>query len=365
MSAGPWVLVTDGSKRIGGQGRAAVAAVRALAAGGYRPAVTVSGGTSLAARSRHCARRVEVPSVTEPGYVEAVRAELGRWPYLVCLPASDATLLALRPELEHLVEKPQLAKHAERAGIPMPPSHHFGSTEQLVAAARTLPYPVVVKPTSHRYQPYRADSPADLTGRMAGDGEVVVQPFVTEPIRMVAGLVWRGRMLQAAHARWLRMWKIGVGNAAAAETTEPDPALEARLLELLDGYDGVFNAQFIGPYLLDVHARVYGTHPLAVAGGVNLIASFCDLLQGRDVPERRARPGAFFRWIEGDLRHVWSALRAGRMSPSEALGALRPRRGAAHSTESLTDPGPMLARLGFGARRAHMTEAERRARLAH
>ena len=172
-------------------------------------------------------------------------------------------------------------------------------------------------------------------------------------------------MLQAAHARWLRMWKIGVGNAAAAETTAPDPILEARLLELLDGYDGVFNAQFIGPHLLDVHARVYGTHPLAVAGGVNLIASFCDLLQGRDVPERRARPGAFFRWIEGDLRHVWSALRAGRMSPSEALDALRPRRGAAHSTESLTDPGPMLARLGFGARRAHMTEAERRARLAH
>lgn len=360
MSGAPWVLVTDGSKRIGGQGRAAVAAVRALAAGRYRAAVTVSGGTSLAAASRHCSRRVEVPSVTEPGYLEAVRAELARNPYLVCLPASDATLLALRPDLEHLVDKPRLAKIAERAGIPMPPSHHFGSTEELVAAAGMLSYPVVVKPTTHRYQPYRADSAAELSAGMAGDGEVVVQPFVREPIRMVGGLVWRGRMVQAAHARWLRTWKLEVGNAAAAETTEPDPALEERLVELLDGYDGVFNAQFIGPYLLDVHARVYGTHALAVAGGVNLIASYCDLLRGLAVPERRARPGAFFRWIEGDLRHVWASLRARRMGPAEAVRVLAPRRGAAHSTESLTDPGPMLARLGFGARRTRLTEQERR-----
>jgi hypothetical protein len=358
---GPWVLVSDGSRRAGGQGRSAVAAVRALAAGGYRPAVTVSGG-SLAAASRHCARRVAVPPVMEPGYVEAVRAEMERHPYLVCLPASDAALLALDPRVEHLVDKVQLAKHAERAGIPMPPSRHFDSTEELVSAASLLDYPVIVKPTTHRYNPYRADSPAALTSRMLSEGEVVVQPFVREPIRMVGGLVWERSLVQAVHARWLRTWKLDVGNASAAETIPPDAALEERLEELLEGYEGVFNAQFIGPYLLDVHARVYGTHPLAVAGGVNLIASYCDLLQGKRVPRARARPGALYRWIEGDLRHVRAALRSGRMTLPQALAALRPRRGAAHSVESLLDPGPMLARLGFGARRLRLSDDERRAR---
>jgi hypothetical protein len=362
VTRGPWVLVADGSRRAG-QGRSAVAALRGLAPRGYRPAVTVS-GRSLAAASRHCARRVNVPPVTDQGYAEAVRTEMERWPYLVCLPASDAALLALDARVEHLVDKAQLAKHAERAGIPMPPSRHFGSTEELLGASDQLDYPVIVKPTTHRYNPYRAASPAELTGRMLGEGEVVVQPYVRAPIRMVGGLLWRGRLLQAAHARWLRTWKLDVGNACAAETIAPDEALEERLEELFGGYEGVFNAQFVGPYLLDVHARVYGTHTLAVAGGTNLIASYCDLLQGKRVAAARARPGAFYRWIEGDLRHVAAALRARRMSLPQALSALRPRRGAAHGVESLTDPGPMLSRLRFGAGRVHLSDDERRAHRA-
>lgn len=364
MSRDVWVLVSDGSRRAGGQGRSAVAAVRALAAGGYRAAVTVSGGTSLAAASRHCGRRIEVPSATDPGYAEAVRAEMARTPYLVCLPASDAALLALEAPVEHLLDKTQLAKHAERAGIPMPPARTFASTEELAAAAGELDYPVVVKPTTHRYSPYRARSPAELTAHAADEGEVVVQPYLTDPIRMVSGLVWNGELVQAAHQRWLRTSKLDMGNAAAAETVEPDAAVEDRLLELLEGYEGVFNAQFIGSYLLDVHTRVYATHPLAMAGGTNLVASYCDLLQGKAVPRMRARPGAFYRWIEGDLRHLFAAVRAGRMSVPAALAALRPRRGAAHGTESLSDPGPMLARLGFGMRRAHLTDAQRRTQRA-
>ncbi|CAN5701379.1 hypothetical protein BH24ACT26_BH24ACT26_04930 [soil metagenome] len=362
MTKGPWVLVTDGSRRVGGQGRAAVAAVRALGAAGYRPAVTVSGGRSLAAASRFCARRVEVPPVTQPGYAAAVRVELAARPYLTCLPASDAALLALEAPVEHLVDKAQLAKHAERAGIEMPPSRHFGSTEELVAAASGLDYPVVVKPTTHRYNPYRADSAAELTNRMLGQGEVVIQPYVDEPIRVVGGLVWQERMVLAVHQRWLRIWKPDCGNASAAETVAPDHDVEQRLVELLEGYDGIFNAQFIGPYLLDIHTRVYGTHPLAMAAGINIIASYCDLLQGKEVPSMRARPGSFYRWIEGDVRHVARALRSGRMSVPAAAAALRPRWGTAHSTESLSDPGPMLARFGFGVRRVHMSDEDRRAK---
>jgi hypothetical protein len=362
VKRGPWVLVTDGSKRAGGQGRASLAAVRALAARGYRPAVTVAGPTSLAAASRHCARRVPAPAVTEDGYLEAVRAELAARPYLSVLPASDSTLLALgTPAAARLLDKTELALLAERAGIPMPPSRVFGSTEELVAAAHELDYPVVLKPTVHRYNPYRVDSPEHLTSKMLGEGEVVVQPYVNAPITGVAGLLWGGELVAAVHQRWLRIWKLDCGNAAAAETTEADGALEDRLVAALEGYTGIFNAQFIGPYLLDIHPRVYGTHPLAVAAGVNLIASYCDLLQGESVPRVRARPGAFYRWIEGDLRHALASVRRGRMRPLQALATLRPRLGTAHSTESLSDPGPMLTRLRFGSTRVHMSDDTRRA----
>ena len=46
MPQEPWVLISEGGS---GESRAAVAAVRALATEGYKPAVTVSGGLSLAA----------------------------------------------------------------------------------------------------------------------------------------------------------------------------------------------------------------------------------------------------------------------------------------------------------------------------
>lgn len=353
--------MTDGSRRTGGQGRSAVATVRALAAGGYRPAVTVSGGASLAAASRFCARRVDVPAVTEDGYAEAVRAELAARPYLTCLPASDAALLALDAPVHHLVDKVQLAEHADRAGLPLPPTRVFSTTRELLSAAHDLDYPIVVKPTTHRYNPYRVQSPEALTSRMLGEGEVVVQPYLSDTIRMIGGVVFGDEMVAAAHSRWLRTWKLDCGNAAAAETISPDDEVERRLLDLLKGYQGIFNAQFIGPYLLDIHTRVYGTHPLAVAGGVNLVAIFCDLLRGEDVTPVRARPGAFYRWIEGDMRHVFRSVRRGSMSVPSAVAALRPRRGAAHSTESVGDPGPMLARFWFAAGRMHMSEDDRRA----
>ena len=360
----PWVLVADGSVRPGGQGRAAVAAVRALGRGGYRAAVTASDPSSLAAASRYCSRTVPVPRITDAGYADVVAAELERHPYLTCLPASDQVLEALGAPGGHLLDKVELARRARDAGVPVPPSRLFSSAEELRAAAHELDYPVVVKPVVHRYTPYRASSPEELTAKMLGEGEVMIQPFVDEPIRMVSGVAWKGRVVTAVHQRWLRLWKPIMGNASAAETTEPDEALEERLATLLEGYEGVFNAQLIGPYLLDLHPRVYGTHVLAEAAGVNLIAMWCDLLRGLDVEPERARPGVLYRWIEGDLRHVYEGLRAGRLDPLAAARTLAPRRGTAHSTESLSDPGPMLKRAWYSLRRIHIPEESRRRLLS-
>jgi hypothetical protein len=342
-----WVLVTDGGT---GQGRSALAAVRALAAAGYRAAVTTSADHSLAAASRHCRRRVPVPPADEPGYADAVRGELATHPYLTVLAASDRSLIALGISTTELLDKSTLTSAARSAGIATPDGSIYGTLDELRDAGGALPYPVVVKPTISRFTALRVDDAGGLD-RVPAEGPFLVQPFVDEPLRSIAGVIWHGRLVASVHQRYLRTWPATSGGACAAETTEPDLELEARLPRLLAGHEGLFHVQLAGDLLLDVNPRVYGSHPLAHRAGVNLVGLACDLLRGDPPPPSvlRGRPGVFYRSLEGDLRHRAYALRAGQIDLGEAIGSLLPRRGAAHGPESVSDPGPLIARARFAA----------------
>ncbi|HWH28596.1 MAG TPA: hypothetical protein VNU26_06470 [Mycobacteriales bacterium] len=349
------VLVTDGGN---GQNRSAVAAVRALAAGGFAPVVTVSGPGSLAAASRFCARTVAVPPVDDRGYADAVRHEVARSGYAAVLPASDAALVALDWPGHVLVDKSRLAARAAAADLPVPPEQAFDDGAALLAAADDLPYPVVVKPavrTSSAQPPVqRAADPRELATAAQARGPLVVQPFVPDPMTAVAGVVWRGRLAAVVHQRYLRTWPTETGTASALVTVDGDRRLEERLAVLLEGHEGVFQAQFVGRYLVDVNPRVYGSLPLAVAAGANLPSVYADLRCGCSVPFARGATGVRYRWVEGDVRAVLTAWRRHERGAVASAAALLPRRGTAHSTESLLDPGPAVARLrhGLRARRA-------------
>ena len=343
-----WVLVTDGRD---GRGRDTVAAVRGLAAGGYHPAVTVISHSWGSAPSRFCARRVQVPPVTSTSYTAAVQAELKSGSYLALLPTSEEALAALGVSRPDLLDKTTMSQAAAEAGLQVPPSQLFLSRKDAINHSTELEYPVVIKPTRRRYWAFRADHPDQFATGMVREGPVIVQPYIEQPPRAISGIVWQGRMLAAVHERWLRIWPVYCGLASAAETISPDREMETRLLSLLAGYQGIFSAQFVGDYLIDVNLRVHSSHPLAVAAGVNLVALYCDLLRGEEVQSVRAREGVFYRWLEGDIRHVIKAVRGGRMSRGEALQTLRPRRGTVHSTESLRDPLAMVERIVSGLTR--------------
>jgi hypothetical protein len=349
-----WVLVADTY----GQSRSAVATVRALGRAGFRVAATTGRRRSLAGASRYCRSPVQVPTVTEPGFTDqafanAVRAELARNDYLAVMPTSDAALLALGRPIGHLVDKACLAEGARNAGLALPPTRVFARWQDLLIAADGLDYPLVVKPTVSRWRPIRIETRERLRSADPRRGALLVQPFIDAQMSSIAGVTWRGELIAAVHQRYLRTWPRECGTSSAAVTVEPDLHLEGALLRLLEGYEGVFQAQFAGPYLLDLNPRPYGSLPLAVAAGANLPAIHCDLLRGYPVLPVRARPGIFYRWVEADIRHVWQSLRAGTMTLPEAAMALRPQMGTAHSTESLNDLGPALARIRFalGGRR--------------
>ena len=344
------VLVCEGGH---GFSRGAVATVRALAAAGYRPSVTVSGTRSLAAASRYCARRVRVPSTIEDpaGFAAAVRREAESRPYLAILPANDDALTALDWPVKHLLDKSAWIPVAVSLGIPVPYTRVFNDGDALQASSAELAYPVVLKPDTKRYPARRVDSLSDLA-RVRSDGRIVVQPYIRDAMRGMLGLLWKGRLVASVHFSYLRIWPIPCGTASAAITTKPDIELEERARSLLGGYDGIFHLDLAGPYLLDVNPRVHATVALAVAAGVNLPELYCELVSGRDVATARGRPGVFFRWLEGDIRSVLHAVRSGALPVGGAVAALWPRRGEVHGFESLGDPGPLLVRAGYALRRS-------------
>jgi hypothetical protein len=319
----------------------------------------VAGAASLAPASPHTARWIPVPPVRDPAFADRIRQVLDAGSFLTVLPSSDAALLALGAPVEHLVDKSKLAESAARAGLEVPPGVLFESTEDLRAALGDLPYPVVVKPAAKdgrwQHAAYRADRPDQVLLSEQRFAPVVVQAYVPEPIRSVAGIVRGDRVVAAIHQRYERTWPADCGTASAAVTVEPDESVEARVPGLLAPYEGLFQLQFAGRFLLDVNPRPYGSLPLSVAAGVNLPAMWCDLISGRARAGDgvvRARPGVRYRWLEGDLRNLRQSMSDGSLSAWAAVAAVAPRAGSAHSTESLRDLGPSIARLRYAVQRA-------------
>lgn len=346
------VLVSD---HVDGRSRSAVAAVRALGAAGYRVVVTVSGGRSAAASSRSCSGVLRVPGVDSPDFAAVVRQHLEEHPGAAVVPASDAVLVALGMPGAGLVDKAQLEERAGVAGLPVPPTRTFDSPGDLLADD-DLQFPLVVKAavkTRPTEVARRVDSRPDLQAVAdALRGPLVVQPFATGTMRAVCGVVADGRLLAAVHQSYVRIWPPGCGTASAAVTTDPDLDLEDRLPRLLEGHEGVFQVQLIGDQVIDVNPRVYGSLPLAVAAGANLPAIACAAASRRPGSGIvRGRPGVRYRWLEGDVRRIAHDRRAGTTSWAEAARALAPRRGTAHSVESLRDPGPVVARIADVVRR--------------
>jgi hypothetical protein len=349
---GAAVLVSD---HVGGRSRSAVAAVRALGLAGYRPFVTVAGTPSAAAASRMCAGTLLTPPPGTPGYLAAVRQFLDAAAGSTVLAASDAVVVALDRPGAALVDKALLPKRAAAAGLSVPATREFASPAALLAAAGELEYPVVVKAvvkTAPTEIARRVDRPSQLPAVVEPlSGPVVVQPFATGTMRAVCGVHSGGRIVAAVHQRYVRIWPPDCGTASAAITIPPDLDLEERLPQLLDGHEGVFQVQLVGNDVIDVNPRVYGSLPLAVAAGANLPAIACRAERGDvDRAVLRGRPGVRYRWLEGDVRRLAHDIRTRALSPWAAGRALMPRRGTAHSVESLRDPGPGLTRLAVAAR---------------
>jgi predicted ATP-grasp superfamily ATP-dependent carboligase len=151
----------------------------------------------------------------------------------------------------------------------------------------------------------------------------------------------------------VREWPPSGGTSACAESVRSEPELERAGQKLLDAlaWHGVamveckraLDGRFV---LMEINAKFWGSHDLALAAGVDFPGDMVELLEGREIvqpqpPYREVR----YSWpFGGDL---WHAMVRPKDLPSVLVDAFSPR--VAHSFR-WSDPLPALFEIAQWAR---------------
>ena len=244
------------------------------------------------------------------------------------------------------MDKTGLPDAANSVGLETPETRPFGTLAELAAIKTEFGTPIIVKPRNK--EPWgppalRIDLGEAVDACPIRSG--LAQPYCSGEMEAVAGVVWDGGLVACMQQRYQRKFPAAAGTASYAITEPVDQDRAGRLMRMLESYDGIFQAQFVDGFLIDLNLRPYGSMPLALAAGLNLPDIVCRLRQGESVPFQTAAGGIRYRWLDGDVRSLLSEVRAGRRSLLQAAFDLRPRSGTCHSVFSLVDPSPWLTRL--------------------
>lgn len=370
------VLVTDVEER------SSVAACRGLTQAGYRVTGVASIRPAPGHWSRSCARRIRLPDPRDDGagFLAGLEDIVRTGEYGVLLPSTDVAMWIIsehRERLERFVrlalpnraavrtslDKVRLIELAAAAGLSAPPSATCSDEHEAIAAARALGFPVIVKParsflpsgTRLRQKAVAlAPSEAVLTGVLPGFGSPFIIQRLEESACIVScsGLMTKECLIASAVVRWRRRWPPQSGATSFCETILPPLGLLPKVESLLSAmsFEGIFELELLELAdgrlaAIDLNPRLFGWLSLPVQAGVNLPALVCDWLSGGVVARVAAPPGVRYRWEDGDLRHFVWQLRRGRAAA--AFTVLRPRRHVTHAFFQLTDPGPLVARVGL------------------
>lgn len=383
------VLVTDAGQR------ASVAAIRALHSAGWRVSAVDhrprgQGRWSRFVEQRH---RVPDPARDSAAFAASLLDVLHENPQDVMLIGTDVTLLVAsdhksaleahvriglpRAEVVELsFAKDALAQAAREVGLSAPRSVVCSPTEQALEEARTLGFPIVVKPTAtlHRVDGAivrpRGTVVADERALMellerwpASPAAVMLQEHQQGPVYSFAGTMTADGLIGVAFARYVRTWPAAAGNASFAVTVTPPNELCDRVTRMVErlGWQGIFEVEMIRRpddtfAVIDFNPRLYGSLMLACRAGAPLPVLWCESLLGNPVRRSIADAGVGYRWEEGELRNLVTAARRGKAS--EVFAILRPRRSCVCAEFTVRDPGPLLARvlpdvLRLGKRVAH------------
>src|SRR5256886_5191832 len=356
MKAWPKVLVLGADQHQG------LAVIRGLGMAGIPVGACGTSPRSIGFYSRYATEtwRYTPPSDDRKRFLDDVAGILSRSRPGLVIPAVESTLVVLSdarelveryatlaapaPEvLEYAIDKGRTLRLAERLNVPVPRTVEGETTRELFEQARTLRFPVAIKPRGHRLHPSTA-SALDFKVRYAktlDELEVVLAPL--QPYRVgllapecVGGIgrfvraVWRqgGPLVLFAYSRD-RNVPLSGGVSVLRRSIALDPPLKRYVTALLREirWHGVAMVEFkYDPRdarytLMEINGRFQASTALSLDAGLNLPDMVARLFSGREIRTPEAyRLGVEERWLQGDL----VALRDYLMGPPPAANGFSP-----------------------------------------
>jgi D-aspartate ligase len=267
--------------------------------------------------------------------------------------------------VRYAYEKRLTYQLAEELGVAIPRTFYPGSVDEL--AWLDLQFPVIIKPSVKepfysrtRKKAIRADDRRQLSrefirvSSVVEGAELMVQELLPGGpgcLFSVGSLYRDGEFLGKVVARRARQHPMDFGHATTYAETVEIPELEDSTRKILGaiGYYGLSEVEFMldtrdGQYkLIEINARPWGWHTLAIGAGVDL-----PYLLYRDMLGEEVKQNGYYRdtrWIRllTDIPTATSEIFKGNIKVSDYLRSLRGRKQFA--VLSLTDPMPFIAEL--------------------
>jgi D-aspartate ligase len=278
--------------------------------------------------------------------------------YRLITPSWDVVKYAYEKELTY--------KLAAECGVLAPRTFYPKTTADL---ARDIEFPVIIKPsikdpfyTTTRKKAIRVDSRASLMDEFArateaaAGGQLMLQELIpggASSLFSVGSLFRDGEFLGRVVARRPRQHPMEFGHATTFAETVDIPELEELACRILSAmrYNGMSEVEFMrdprdGRYkLLEINARPWGWHTLAIAAGVDLpYLAFLDRL-GQRVKQEGFEKNVKWIRLTTDTPTVLGEWLKGRLSCANYFASLRGKKHFA--LVSLSDPLPFFAEIAM------------------
>jgi len=380
------VLVVDGNQN------QAVACVRSLAGAGHKVLVGESSEWSKAGWSRFSSGSVRYPPphAGAGDFVRRIAEIAADEPGTFVLPCTEATTLPLSAQRDRIFaagarmvlpahsellragDKAETTRLAQSLGIKVPKTIAVSDLAQAEQAARSIFFPVVLKPRSSEEfddnrvrtagRPLYARDAGELTAAYNQISRrspvVLVQEFVAGDGVGYFALLCHGELrAEFAHRRIRDVIPSGSGSALRISVPIAPEIRQAGLAMLRAlNWHGTAMVEFRQPpgqppVFMEVNGRLWHSLPLACQAGADFPAWLAHMAEHGDIePPAPYRTGVRCRWLLGDLRHLLAVLRGAPKGypmryPSRLrtlLSELTPVPGTYHDNFRWDDPLPEL-----------------------
>ena len=264
-------------------------------------------------RFSRCTNRFSIcpPAIDEARFLQflrelAVRENLKGWLIYANDDRTVGVLSRHKKELEELyripvpdweitkaaIDKRQTYRLAEQAGIPFPRTFYPGSVDELKKL--DIDFPAIIKPAIRDYfydkarkKAVRVDDREQLlqeyrkAANLIDRSEIMIQeliPGAADNLYSFGSLYSHGRVLGKVVARRTRQHPAEFGRVTTHAETVHIPELEDKATRFLDAmrYQGISEVEFMWDprdekyKLIEINARFWSWHSLAIAAGVDL-----------------------------------------------------------------------------------------------